>query len=67
MTMSQRPRPLSVGRCGGGLGGLTAAIALARAGANVTVLEAAAELGEIGPGIQNDSQRRAIPLEMRRQ
>lgn len=43
---------LSIGVVGGGLGGLTAAIALSRAGASVTVLEAAAELGEIGAGIQ---------------
>lgn len=45
-------KKLSIGVVGGGLGGLTAAIALARAGASVTVLEAAAELGEIGAGIQ---------------
>lgn len=43
---------LSIGVVGGGLGGLAAAIALRRAGASVTVLEAAAELGEIGAGIQ---------------
>ncbi|PVH97424.1 FAD/NAD(P)-binding domain-containing protein [Periconia macrospinosa] len=35
-----------------GLGGLSAAIAIARAGAEVTLLEAAHELGEIGAGIQ---------------
>lgn len=34
------------------MGGLTAAIACARAGAKVTLLEAAKELGEIGAGIQ---------------
>lgn len=45
-------RELSIGVVGGGLGGLAAAIALRRAGASVTVLEAAAELGEIGAGIQ---------------
>lgn len=41
-----------MGLIGAGLGGVTAAIALARGGAQVTVLEAAAELGEIGAGIQ---------------
>lgn len=34
------------------MGGLTAAIACARAGAQVTLLEAAKQLGEIGAGIQ---------------
>ncbi|SMY28415.1 unnamed protein product [Zymoseptoria tritici ST99CH_1A5] len=43
---------LKVGLVGAGIGGLTAAIAIARAGCDVTVLEAAAELGEIGAGIQ---------------
>ncbi len=37
---------------GGGIGGLTAALALARKGFAVTVLEKAARLGEIGAGIQ---------------
>jgi salicylate hydroxylase len=50
--MSRGRRNVEVGLCGGGLGGLMAAIALARGGAQVTVLEAAAELGEIGAGIQ---------------
>jgi salicylate hydroxylase len=36
---------------GGGIGGLTAAIALARAGVEVRVYEAAAELREIGAGV----------------
>jgi salicylate hydroxylase len=44
-------RSLKVGIIGGGLGGLSAAIAIARTGAQVTVLEAATELGEIGAGI----------------
>lgn len=34
------------------MGGLAAAIAIARTGAKVTLLEAARELGEIGAGIQ---------------
>jgi phytoene dehydrogenase-like protein len=42
---------LEVGIIGGGLGGLAAAIAIARSGARVTVLEAATKLGEIGAGI----------------
>jgi salicylate hydroxylase len=43
---------LLIGICGAGIGGLAAAIAMANAGAKVTVLEAAPELGEIGAGIQ---------------
>jgi salicylate hydroxylase len=43
---------LHIGICGGGLGGLTTAIALRQAGVQVTVLEQAAELGDIGAGIQ---------------
>jgi len=45
-------RTLHVGLIGAGIGGLTAAIGLARYGARVAVLEAATELGEIGAGIQ---------------
>ena len=37
---------------GGGLGGLGAALGLAKKGKNVVVLEKASELGEIGAGIQ---------------
>jgi salicylate hydroxylase len=37
---------------GGGIGGLAAALGLAQKGVRVTVLERAAELGEIGAGIQ---------------
>jgi salicylate hydroxylase len=37
---------------GGGIGGLSAALALARQGFGVKVLEQAAEIGEIGAGIQ---------------
>ncbi|EMC93159.1 hypothetical protein BAUCODRAFT_36822 [Baudoinia panamericana UAMH 10762] len=45
-------RELSVGIVGAGIGGVMASIAIARAGAKVTILEAAAQLGEIGAGIQ---------------
>lgn len=38
--------------CGAGLGGLGASIALARKGHQVTVLEAASQLSEVGAGIQ---------------
>ncbi|HYF60295.1 MAG TPA: 3-hydroxybenzoate 6-monooxygenase [Burkholderiaceae bacterium] len=37
---------------GGGIGGLAAALAIARLGRPVTVIEQAAEIGEIGAGIQ---------------
>src|SRR3546814_5535269 len=37
---------------GGGIGGLAAALALARQGISVDLLEAASEIGEIGAGIQ---------------
>jgi 2-polyprenyl-6-methoxyphenol hydroxylase-like FAD-dependent oxidoreductase len=38
--------------CGGGIGGLAAALALTKVGVSVTVLEQAQELGEIGAGVQ---------------
>ncbi len=38
---------LHIGIVGAGIGGLATAIALARAGAQVTVLEAAEQLGEV--------------------
>ena len=44
------PRHLLVVGCG--IGGLAAALALARLGLRVTLLEQAAEIGEIGAGIQ---------------
>lgn len=50
--MSKPKTSLHVGIVGAGIGGLTAAIAIARAGAQVTLLEATDELGEIGAGIQ---------------
>ncbi len=51
--MSPTPsKRLHVGLCGAGIGSLAAAIAIARSGARVTVLEAAPALGEIGAGIQ---------------
>src|SRR5690625_2796735 len=37
---------------GGGIGGLSAALAISRAGYRVTVLEQASQFGEIGAGIQ---------------
>lgn len=42
----------SVTILGAGIGGLTAAIALARRGARVSVLDQAPELGEVGAGLQ---------------
>ena len=38
--------------CGGGIGGLAAALSLARQGCSVKVLEQSAQIGEIGAGIQ---------------
>lgn len=49
------PRPksdLPVLVAGGGIGGIAAALALARRGFAVTVLEQASQLGEIGAGLQ---------------
>jgi 3-hydroxybenzoate 6-monooxygenase len=50
MTTDRDPLPILVS--GGGIGGLAAALALTRQGYSVKVLEQAAELGEIGAGIQ---------------
>ncbi|KAB2967337.1 3-hydroxybenzoate 6-monooxygenase [Zoogloea sp.] len=48
--MNQAQHPVLI--AGGGIGGLAAALALVRQGFHVKVLEQAAELGEIGAGIQ---------------
>ena len=48
--MSAAARPVLV--AGGGIGGLATALALARRGIGVRVLEQAAVFGEIGAGIQ---------------
>jgi salicylate hydroxylase len=48
--VERAPDPILV--AGGGVGGLAAALGLARKGARVVVLERASELGEIGAGIQ---------------
>ena len=50
--MPDADRSVSVGVVGGGLGGLTAALALLRAGFDVHVYEQASTLHEVGAGIQ---------------
>ena len=50
MSSPRDQRPVLV--AGGGIGGLAAALALVRQGFEVTVLEQAPEIGEIGAGIQ---------------
>ena len=50
--MTTSPSVLPVLVAGGGIGGLAAALALVRQGFRVKVLEQAAELGEIGAGMQ---------------
>ena len=52
MAVVQPSSTLPVLVAGGGIGGLSAALALARQGYAVQVLEQAQELGEIGAGIQ---------------
>jgi 3-hydroxybenzoate 6-monooxygenase len=51
-TMNPSSASLPVLVAGGGIGGLAAALALVRQGYRVKVLEQAAQLGEIGAGIQ---------------
>lgn len=48
LTPAQSSRQVHVGIVGAGIGGLATAIAMRHAGAQVTVLEAAEELGEVG-------------------
>ncbi|MGI4816164.1 MAG: FAD-dependent oxidoreductase, partial [Janthinobacterium lividum] len=50
MTTTKADRPVLV--AGGGIGGLAAALSLARQGLKVKVLEQAPYLGEIGAGVQ---------------
>ncbi len=50
MSTTQNSLPIIV--AGGGIGGLAAALALARQGYSVKVLEQSAQIGEIGAGIQ---------------
>ncbi|MDQ4114289.1 MAG: FAD-dependent monooxygenase [Actinomycetota bacterium] len=54
---------------GGGLGGLTAALALRHCGVRVTVLEQAPQFGEVGAGIQTapNASRVLLGLGLRRQ
>ncbi len=49
---------------GGGLGGLTAAICLMRAGFDVEVYEQAPELGEVGAGVQLSANAVRVLLDM---
>ena len=60
---------LQITVAGGGLGGLTAALALRQQGFRVTVLEAAPQLGEVGAGIQTapNASRVLIGLGLRPQ
>lgn len=50
--MSRAPNPAPVLIAGGGIGGLAAALALARQGCTVKVLEQSTEVSEIGAGVQ---------------
>ncbi|MFD7685067.1 FAD-dependent monooxygenase [Streptomyces sp. NPDC059781] len=50
--MPVTPTPLHIAVVGGGIGGLAAALATARAGHRVTLVERATRFGEIGAGLQ---------------
>ncbi len=50
--MTSNPSSKTILVAGGGIGGLAAALALTRRGLDVTVLEQAPQIGEIGAGIQ---------------
>jgi salicylate hydroxylase len=50
MAGALKNRPVTI--VGGGIAGLTAALALSQRGAEVTVIEQAPELGEVGAGLQ---------------
>lgn len=50
--MPATPSPLHIAVVGGGIGGLAAALATARSGHRVTLVERAARFGEIGAGLQ---------------
>ncbi|MFI1722248.1 FAD-dependent monooxygenase [Streptomyces sp. NPDC020489] len=50
--MPVTPSPLHIAVVGGGIGGLAAALATARAGHRVTLVERAARFAEIGAGLQ---------------
>ena len=53
--MAAQDRQDTIAIVGGGIGGLTAALALLRAGIDVTVYEQASELKELGAGVQISS------------
>ncbi len=54
----------SIAIVGGGIGGLTAALALLRRGIDVTVYEQAAELKEIGAGVQTTPNGTRVLIEL---
>jgi salicylate hydroxylase len=63
LASKQPPIKLNVLIVGAGLGGLATAIALSRHGHNVTILESAPALGEVGAGIQIPPNSMRILLE----